>query len=133
MRSIYPSVCVCVCVCIPVHCLEERLGQKVRGKRRKEILAALNVDFPCGESRESTQNSSYTLDLHVKGSLDKTIAPVVLLPGLQQIFLKAMTSVKKQATCFLGIVFRGTTEEFYLASVFSLEQSVSQLSLSSWH
>ena len=31
-----------------------------------------------------------------EGSLDKTRASVVLFPGLQRMFLKAMTSVEKQ-------------------------------------
>lgn len=66
-------------------------------------------------------------------SLDKTIVSVVLFPGLQWIFLKAMASVKKQVTSFSGIGSHATTEGFYLVSVFSLEVSVSQPSLFSWH
>ena len=68
-----------------------------------------------------------------KGSLDKTRTSVVLFPGLQRIFLKAMTSVESHVTSLVGMVPRGTTEEFCLASISCLEESVSQLSLSSWH
>lgn len=56
VMCVHVSVHVYMHVRVRILCmgLKERLGKKLRGKRRKEIVVALNVDFLCGESREST-------------------------------------------------------------------------------
>ena len=131
--NLFLCVCVCLCVCVSVHSSALFGRKKARGKRGKEIPAALNVDFPHGEGRESTWEFLVQVRPTYEGPLDKTIAPVVLFSGLQWIFLKAMALVKKQVTSFAGVVSLGTTEELYLASVFSKEESVFQPLLSSWH
>lgn len=71
---------------------------------------ALNVDFHVGW--EQRKHLEFLLQFRpaYEGSLDKTRASVVLFPGLQRIFLKAMTSGRKQVNQLGGYSFRGTTE-----------------------